>query len=145
MDALHIASEFLMDTGRADQDDVEDAEVEVAPQQAPAPQGTDDEDDYGDFSDEPHVDPEEWESLPDEPEEEEPPPPPAKKPVGPPPAPGVAVRKKAEPAPPPEPEEPEGDEDEVEPVTKQQAGAGNFLKPAWKPAKKSPVSKWFKK
>lgn len=159
MDALHIASEFLMDKGAVDQDDVEDAEDDVAPapQQAGS-QTSDDEDDYGEFSDDPHVDPDEWESLPNEPEEE----PTAAPPVAPkakaPADAGVAVRKKAAPAPTPEPEDDEefldvepDDEDDVEPATKQQAGAGTFLKP-WKPAapaapakKKSPVSKWFKK
>lgn len=152
MDALHIASEFLMDKGMVDQDDVEDAEDQVAPapQQAPAQDHSDDEEDYGAFSDEPYVDPDDIHSMPDEPEEEEPPPPPKK--AAPTPQAGVAVRKKAEPAPQlsadweddeEEPEEPE--EPEVEPATKQQAGAGTFLKPFKPASKKSPVSKWFKK
>jgi hypothetical protein len=149
MDALHIASEFLMDKGAVDQDDVEDAEDQVAPTPSgPEPSAGDEEEDDFDFSDEPHVSPDEWESLPNEPDEEEPeeiepdeeptPPPPPPKPPG-----GVEVRKKPGATPPPTPE-PEDDEDEVEPATKQQAGASTFLKP-FKPAKKSPVSKWFKK
>ena len=151
MDALHIASEFLMDRGAASEDDVDDAEDQVAP----SPQSTsthDDDDDVGEFSDAPDFD-----EIPDdefdEIEVDEPPPPPAKKPPAPPSfskptggaGPGVSVRKKGEPA--PEPED-DGDEDDVEAPTKQQAGAANFVKSDEpKPAapRKSPVSKFFKR
>jgi hypothetical protein len=159
MDALHVASEFLMDRGAASEDDVDDAEDQVAPA-SQAVSTHDDDDDVGEFSDEP----EDLDAIPDdeydEVEDEEPPPPPAKKPAAPPtfskpatppPTPGssgVTVRKKAEPPPAPAPEPEDDDEDDVEEPTKQQAGAANFIKPqATTPAapKKSPLSKFFKR
>jgi hypothetical protein len=66
MDALHIASEFLIDRGAADEDDVEDAEDQVAPA-PPAVSSHDDDDDVGEFSDEP----EDLDTIPDEEYDEE--------------------------------------------------------------------------
>lgn len=158
MDALHIASEFLMDRGQVDQDDVEDAEAAVAP--APSSQHDDDHDDGGDFSDEPsggHEDmpDDEFSDTDVEPEEEPAPAPVAPKANIPPPPAGVFRRQPAKPAAPPTPtpepddDDLELDDDDIEEPTKQQAGAANFIKPpaappaAPAPPKKSPVSKFF--
>lgn len=153
MDALHIASEFLMDKGAVDQDDVEDAEQEVEPE---APEQ--DDDDVGDFSDDPDGDDDlgmDFDDLTgDEPE-----------------APAPAAPSAPTPVPAtPEPEDDDdlgmdftdlGDEeDDVEPTTKSQAGAQSFLKPTpptapkaapqrpaapTPPPKKSRLSPFFKK
>lgn len=157
MDALHIATEFLMDRGVVDQDDVEDAEDDVAP--APSspktPSHPDDDDDFGgSFDDEPMSDTP-FDELPDEdytditepdeeePEEEEPPPAPPQPQSNA----GVTVRKGAAPPAPPPPRAPSAFDDEEEPETKQQAGAQNFIKPTASsaPAKKSSVGALMKK
>lgn len=104
MDALHIASEFLMDRGAADEDEIEDAEAEVAP----APQAEpDEEEDLGDFSDEPDEEPDEYEN------DEEPAPAPTFQRT-------PTAKAKPEPE---EPDEPEEDEPEEEP-----AGAPGAIK-----------------
>jgi hypothetical protein len=126
MDALHVASDILMDQGKADEDDVETAADEVPP----APQD-DDEEDYGEFTDAPEpFNPDDY------PDEEEPAPAPQKQ--------------QAEPEPEEEPE-PEPEDDVEEPTT-HQAGAANFIKsqtpppsPVMPTVRKSPVSKFFKK
>lgn len=132
MDAMIVAADLLHDQGKASDQDVEDAEQEIS-QSAQAPTPADD-DDTGEFSDEPYDD---GSGFEDDEEEPAAPPPTAPKP--------------AAKAPEPEPEEPE--DDEVEEPTKQQAGAANFLKPSVpsqqqapaKPKSQSPVSKFFKK
>lgn len=133
MDALHIASEFLIDRGAADEEDVEDAEAAVAP--APV-DVSDDDDDLGDFSDEPEPEDDEEEEEPDET-----------------PTPTFQRTPTAKPRQEPE-EEPEEIEPDEDDDTEREAGAQNFLptpppappKPAAPAApKKSPVSKFFKK
>ena len=123
MDALHIASEFLIDRGAADEEDVDDAEDKVAhtPTQA---EPEEEPDDLGDFSDEPEEEPEEEPATP---------------------APTFQRTPAARPSQPePEPEDEEEPEDDD---TEQQAGAQNFLQPPPKPQTpaRSPVSKFFKK
>lgn len=124
MDALHVASDFMMDQGKADPGDVDAAEDDVAP----APQaGPDDDEDYGEFSDAPMFDPDEFGDDEEESPATAPKPSPRKPPT--------------KPAPEPEPMELEPDEDDVEEPTAQQAGAANFIKPSAPPAPAAPAKK----